>query len=733
MTVSNLQVLESVAVKGRLQGLCLELEVTQVFVNAGKRNVEAVYTFPLPHGAVLLDLTVKLGNKQLTGTVMPKQQAEDRYEDAITDGNSAIMLERTDNGICTINVGNLLAGERAELRYRFSQLLNWQQDSLRITLPTTIAPRYGDSAEAGWQPHQITTHSLLADYPFSLALDIEQPLSGALLECPSHAVTIARKGDIARVTLGIKAAWLDRDFILNLALHDGAKDVGQQVPDNDQHVALVSFSPVVPGKEIDSACIKVVVDCSGSMAGDSIAQARTGLLRILDTLRKTDTFNIVRFGSTARAYFPTCVPATGRALRQARQAVEEMQADLGGTEMGNALQLAYKLKDDSDRPASILLITDGEINNHEHIMLEAKASGHRIFSIGVGSAVAEGFVRGIAMSTGGAAELVSPNEGMAAAIFRQFRRMFQPRAVSARIQWPIDPRWQSPESIGAVFSGDTLHVFAGFDQPPAGEACLLLTLDDGSQIQQKVALLTHETKSNELGRIAAAHRIEQMDTDLEDQATALAVDYQLISRYTNYLIIDVRDAEIQPTGLPVIAQVPQTLAAGYAGAGSMRFCDASDDDYDIPLFLRKQADDYDPAATSKQSVIGYIIRSIKDTFTPQTLTPTKAVITVVEAKNWYQAYLKNVRVGLPNELLDVLNALVRNEGWPEETVAAALLLAMLNQLDKAIPRHDKRELVVALKAVNPPQSLIDYFEVGLMLSHEGWDWSSAYELLPMVQ
>ncbi len=732
MTVSNLQVLESVAVKGRLQGLCLELEVTQIFVNAGKRNVEAVYTFPLPHGAVLLDLTVKLGNKQLTGTVMPKKQAEDCYEAAITDGNSAIMLERTDNGICTINVGNLLAGERAELRYRFSQLLNWQQGSLRITLPTTIAPRYGDPAEAGWQPHQITTYSLLADYPFSLALDIEQPLSGTLLECPSHAVTIAHKGDIAKITLGTKEAWLDRDFILNLALHDGVKDTGQQVPDNDQHVALVSFSPVVPGKEIDSACIKVVVDCSGSMAGDSIAQVRTGLLRILDNLRETDTFNIVRFGSTARAYFPTCVLATGRTLRQARQAIEEMQADLGGTEMGNALQLAYELKDDSDCPASILLITDGEINNHEHIMLEAKASGHRIFSIGVGSVVAEGFVRGIAMNTGGAAELVSPNEGMAAAIFRQFRCMFQPRAVSARIQWPIDPRWQSPESIGAVFSGDTLHVFAGFDQPPVGEACLLLMLDDGSQIQQKIALLTHETKSNELGRIAAAHRIEQMDVNLEDQATALAVDYQLISRYTNYLIIEVRDAEIQLTSLPVITQVPQTLAAGYGGAGNIRFCLPSDDDYDIPLFLRNQADDYDPAS-SKQSVIGYILRSIKDTFIPPTLTPTKAVITVVEAQNWYQAYLKNVRVGLPNELLDVLNALVRNEGWQEETVAAALLLAMLNQLDKAIPRHDKRELVVALKAVNPPQSLIDYFEAGLMLSDEGWDWSSAYELLPMVQ
>ena len=70
MKTSQSQVLESVAVKGHLQGLCLELEVTQTFVNSSKRNIEAIYTFPLPFGAVLLDLTVKIGEKILTGSVM---------------------------------------------------------------------------------------------------------------------------------------------------------------------------------------------------------------------------------------------------------------------------------------------------------------------------------------------------------------------------------------------------------------------------------------------------------------------------------------------------------------------------------------------------------------------------------------------------------------------------------------------------------------------------------------
>ena len=741
MKTSQLQVLEAVAVKGHLQGLCLELEVTQSFVNTGKSNIEAIYTFPLPHGAVLLDLSVKLGDKVLTGLVMAKKQAESNYEDAVTDGNSAIMLERADNGICTINVGNLLAGERAEVRYRFSQLLNWQQNSLRITLPTTMAPRYGDPIKAGWQPHQVTEHLLLAEYPFSLTLNIAQPLSNALIECPSHDVSITHEGGIAHVALGSKDASLDRDFILNLTVQNVAKDAGQCAPDGNQYVALVSFSPDIPENKISSACIKVVVDCSGSMAGDSIAQARIGLLRILDNLRESDTFNIVRFGDSARAYFPSCVLATKRVLQQARQAVEEMQADLGGTEMSGALQFAYALKDEGNRPASILLITDGEIYNHEHILMEATESGHRVFSIGVGSAVAEDFVRSIAKRTGGAAELVSPNESMSETIFRQFSRIYQRRAISANIQWPNMPKWQSPASVGVVFSGDTLHTFAGFDQLPVGEASLQLVLDDGSTVEQKVMLQLLADQAQELGRIAAAHRVEQMVADQEDQATELAVTYQLISRYTNYLIIEERTEEVKPTDLPEVAQVPHMLAAGYSGAGNVMFSRhvqvesmrMSGADYDIPSFLRKQiVSDASPSLSDESTFIENIVGSIKGIFSPKIKTPIAAVVSVVEAENWFKAYQDNVLGCLSGELTDVLDALTHQQGWADKTVIAALLLAMLKQLDSVIPRHDMRTLIVALKAENPPQSLIDYFTDGIKLESTIWGWDSAIELMPMV-
>lgn len=73
-------ILESVRVSGQIRDLACELSVQQTFVNPSENNVEAVYTFPLPHGAVLLNLVAKVGERELRGAVLPKKKAEARYE-----------------------------------------------------------------------------------------------------------------------------------------------------------------------------------------------------------------------------------------------------------------------------------------------------------------------------------------------------------------------------------------------------------------------------------------------------------------------------------------------------------------------------------------------------------------------------------------------------------------------------------------------------------------------------
>ncbi|MEQ1741081.1 MAG: VIT and VWA domain-containing protein [Candidatus Nitrotoga sp.] len=746
-------ILESVRVTGHLRDLACELLVQQNFMNPGEHNVEAVYTFPLPHGAVLLNLTAKVGERKLRGVVLPRKKAEARYEQAITDGDGAIMLERSDDGICTVNLGNLMPGERATLNYEYAYLLCWQQDKVQFRLPTTIAPRYGSAIAAGYQPHQVPVTDMLEENHFSLKLSVEGLLSGAQFDCPSHAVAVQRKDNATTIALQDQCAFMDRDFVLNLKQAGSNKSAGQVAWDelSKNHVALASFCPDISGEVIPSICAKIVVDCSGSMNGDSIRQAQAGLQRIMDNLRETDTFNVVRFGNDQCAFFSACVEANGRSLRNARRAIDELAADMGGTEMGSALDYAYALKDEGVRPAAILLITDGEISNHRDVIRRAVKSGHRVFTVGVGSSVAEEFVRDIAKRTGGACELVTPNENMGDVIFRQFVRMFQPSAVKVDIEWPGKALWQTPSEIGPIFAGDTLHVFASLADKSEGEAKLILHMADGRELTQSIVLGETKDQWHALPRVAVAERINEIDdTQNSTLAEALAIDYQLVTKHTNFLILDVKAEDDKAEDLPQLAQIRQMLAAGWGGTSTvgdtvvdypaiMRCSRASTiDAFDIPMFLRKSLDT--PVVRSNQSrysvgepaIAMSLTDKIVDMFKPARLRKTnlgsKEILSMVSkaGDGWLSEFLNKILPRLPMTLQKIFQKLVDEEGWREQEIAAAILFAIASAIIGS--RRTSNQLNEAFATVHP--TLLNYVKACIVVSEKKVSWKNAFDCLP---
>ena len=324
--------LTGVTAKGSVDGLLFELGVEQRYRNPSATNIEAVYTFPLPSGAVLLDFDVTLGDKLLTGVVVERKAAEKQYEDAIDKGDTAIMLERAGDGLCTVNLGNLMAGEEATIRYRYAQLLRFEHGSVRLTVPTVIAPRYGDPAQGGLQPHQAPVTDLAVEYPFALSLELRGAIATGTIASPSHQIATACTKDGVTVTLA-RTAWLDRDFVLT-ASGLPAQSLATVAKDGDGYVALASFCADVP-KDADELPLrlKLVVDCSGSMNGDSIEAAKRALHRIFAGLTPADRFSFTRFGSNVVHEIDALVAADAAAIRKAAERVARTNADLGGTEM----------------------------------------------------------------------------------------------------------------------------------------------------------------------------------------------------------------------------------------------------------------------------------------------------------------------------------------------------------------------------------------------------------------
>ena len=624
-----------VKLTGDLRGLLFEASVEQRFCNPSDKNVEVVYSFPLPWGAVLLGVDVVLGGKHLTGAVVEKKQAEARYEEAISEGNAAIMLEKNHDRSYSLNLGNLAAGEHCAITLRYAQTLQFEQRGLRLLIPTVIAPRYGDAQQdGGLLPHQAPIHSLLAEHPFALELRLHGDLAQARVASPSHPVGVAHgeagAGAVLTVSLA-RQAFLDRDFVLVVDQlgHDSMVIAARDsvVPG---HVAiLASFCPRIAVQGKASTAVKILVDCSGSMAGDSIDAAKRALQAIVRRLGAGDRFSLSRFGDAVEHRSRGLWKATETTQLAAQRWVGALQANLGGTEMEAALTSTFALAQTTS--SDILLVTDGEISAIDSTIASAKDSGHRLFIVGIGSSPAEAHLRRLAEATGGACDFVAPGEAVDSAVLRMFARLRSPRLAELNIEWPpgVVPEWVSP-LLPSVFDGDTVNVFALLGQAPAGQVRLLgKRAEDEAPKEIGRADFEGEPESvDTLARMAASVRLCSAGT----AAVALAVAYQLVTDKTNFLLVHERPDGEKTIDMPELQKVEQMAPAGWGGIGSVSFSRSSVDhgshesgnapdrqamsvpavwranrspaadrvdalapgsmeDLEIPAFLRRQADD----------------------------------------------------------------------------------------------------------------------------------------------
>jgi Ca-activated chloride channel family protein len=602
-------VLETVLVNAVLEDLLGQTEVRQSFRNRDGEPIEAVYTFPVPVGAVLLGFTARIGKRDLVGRILPAAQAENDYEEAVTDGDAAILLQEAGPGLYTVNVGNLLPGERIELCYRYAQLQYWAGDTLRFAMPTVIAPRYGDPAATGMQGHQVPFTDVMADQSISIRVAVRGRLQQAEITCPTHEIQIDRTAGEAAVSFaGLDEQSMDRDIILNLRRRPG-RDAGSvlldSVPGSEFVTGLLTICPAIDAPVAPAPrFVKVLVDCSGSMQGDSIRQAREALMRILDSLRPQDWFTIVAFGSTHRFVTPPSQKADAPALKQARAAVKSVHADLGGTELRSALQAITALKAPTGHgtefhgtepvPGDILLITDGELFDTE-LVDEARRKGDRVFTVGVGCAPGESLLGALSEATGGAAEFVTPTDDMAGRIHRHFQRLYQPRLHNLRIDWPGQVMLERRDRQGGIFAGDTIHVLARYSTfdcnkysergaPRARDretaVHIAWTTEDGRECRQTVA---PERRADDSGGVAAADLLDRLlvagaiqdaryakpDASLTKHLTDEALRCQLMSPWTSCLVVAERTEGQKTDGQPKLRQVGQMMAAGSHGFGSV--------------------------------------------------------------------------------------------------------------------------------------------------------------------
>jgi Ca-activated chloride channel homolog len=377
-----------------IAGVVADVRVKQVYENRGSVPIEAVYVFPGSSRAAIHGLELRIGERVIRADVREKAKARAEYETALAEGKTASLLEQLDPSIFRMSVANVLPGDRIEVDLKYSELLVPTRGEYEFFFPHTVGQRYAAAADAA-PATPASSAADVTDYAFDLSVRLEGALPLAEVGSPSHAVDVARPAPhAARVTLGA-AAQRDagtRDYVLRF------RYAGEQIqsgallhPEGEGGYFLLLAEPP---RRIEAGAILprefiFVVDVSGSMHGQPLDIAEDLLGDLVGALRPTDMFNVLLFSGGSKVLAPEgSVPATAANVTAARELIGNADAG-GGTELVQALEVAYALPARPGYARSVVIVTDGAIwaGGPAFRVIRSHLAEANVFAFGIGPSV----------------------------------------------------------------------------------------------------------------------------------------------------------------------------------------------------------------------------------------------------------------------------------------------------------------------------------------------------------
>lgn len=576
-----------VHVTGEVVGGIARTVVRQRYKNAEARPIEAVYTFPLPSEAALVGFSMTCAGRRMEGVVREREAAFLAYDDAVSKGHGAALVDEERRNVFTASVGNLLPGEETVIEVEILERLGADEGALRWCLPTLVAPRYmpgspvqARSAHGTAQPTTVVPDADRISPPmgavdYGLSLDVRFLLgAGVTLESPSHAIHTEPVEGGQRVTFASNEVSLDRDVIVSARGGDTGvvtalahKEEGQ-----DGYVAV----SVVPdlfahAKGHKNHKVVFVVDISGSMQGSSIDQAKRALSLCLRQLREGDLFNVVAFNESHWVMSPTLVPFSQKTLDQADAVVSSLEAN-GGTEMLQPLLTAAMMA----AGGIVVLLTDGQVGNEAQILAEVlpRTAGARVYTFGIGTNVSEMLLRDLAKRTDGACEMIYPGERIDDKVIAQFARATAARVVGVTMKTPgLDLGETSPSALANLVDGEPWMVFARYAQAAEGAVELRGTLDGEPFFLRVPVSLPARAEHGAVKKLWARERIRELEgasvsgrrADANAaRIVALALEHGLSSSRTSMVVIETREGDRRAQGIPETRVVPVNAPHGWA-------------------------------------------------------------------------------------------------------------------------------------------------------------------------
>ena len=546
-----------VVIRDQAATTMMEIRLT----NPGGIRQEAELLVPVPDGAVVRGFTFQGSGSEPSARLLPKDEGRATYDRIVAQAKDPALLEFVGDDLVRSSVFPVEPGGTQAVRLTYEHLLTATGDRVDYVLPRSESVEY--------------------TVPWKVAVKITSTAPLSAVYSPSHPLKTSRpRPDSANVELAPGAGGEPGPFRLSFLRERG--DVSASLfayPDpkvGGGYFLLLAGLPPHASKT-DPVGIRrevtLVIDRSGSMRGEKLAQVKEAALQVLAGLDDGEAFNVILYNEGVEPFSDRPVRKSRSTMKDATAFLDAMTAR-GGTNIHDALLEALRQPPAEGTLPIVLFMTDGlptigQTSESAIRDLALKGNPHhrRIFTFGVGVDVNTPLLEKVAYESRATTAFILPGEDVEVKVAAVFNRLKGPvladpaLTLGPNCRSPRRARELIPSQLPDVFEGDQIVILGQYsgDAPldftlggnyrgTRREFSMSLSLDQATTrngfvprlwASRKIGLLVDAIREQGgtpgVVSIAAKGSTDPKTRELVDEIVRLSTEFGILTEYTAFL------------------------------------------------------------------------------------------------------------------------------------------------------------------------------------------------------